>query len=105
MAESWARLPGRTWTRCRRQAASLLEVLVVIAIMGVLIGLLLPAIQKVRATTTRLQRVNQMKQIILAAHNFASRHDGCLPSASPAPPDFTSLFFADLFPYIEQSNL
>ena len=95
--------------RNRRQGFTLIELLVVIAIIAVLIGLLLPAIQKVREAASRIQCVNNLKQLGLG---FQAYHDTYLTfpyernlmSYGPGPTVSMSIFVSVL-PYIEQQNL
>ena len=89
----------------RRSAGfSLIELLVVIAITGIMIGLLLPAVQKVREAAARAQCMNNEKQISLAIHNYATSHDGNFPPAVDCPVSTVSIFFI-ILPYLEQGNI
>ena len=91
----------------KRSAFTLVELLVVIAIIGILIGMLLPAVQSVREAARRTQCLNNCKQIGLAALNFesANMHYPALSFPVPGVEITCNSVWLELMPYIEQENL
>jgi prepilin-type N-terminal cleavage/methylation domain-containing protein len=97
---------------------TLIELLVVMAIIAILIGLLLPAVQKVRETAANMESRNNLKQIGLAVIHLAGQYNGSMPPAagyfpdvanlniagSPATGNYGTLYY-HLLPFLEQDNL
>ncbi|HXG12301.1 MAG TPA: DUF1559 domain-containing protein [Gemmataceae bacterium] len=109
----------RLFARCR-SGFTLIELLVVIAIIGVLIALLLPAVQKVRESANRTRCANNLKQIGLALHNYHSAHErfppgnaspvtmsdvGCFSGTSTNSPHPGAPWSVFILPYIEQTAI
>src|SRR6202043_3811044 len=86
----------------RRGGFTLIELLVVIGILAILIGLLLPAVQKVRESAARIRCQNNMKQVVLACHNYESGNNG-LPLLYSSSNQLG--WMIQILPYLEQDGL
>src|SRR5438045_1027661 len=88
-----------------RRGFTLIELLVVIAIIAILIGLLVPAVQKVREAAARTQCTNNLKQWALAGHDYASAYGGNMPPFYNSDSSGEHQVFVDLLPYVEQDAI
>jgi type II secretory pathway pseudopilin PulG len=102
---------SRTWPKekfimSRRNGMALMELLIVIGIIAVLIGLLIPAVMKIREAALRAESMNNQKQIALAIQNYVSVNENCLPSLDGNGQTFKPgpSVFAALLPFVEQEN-
>src|ERR1700731_4260119 len=87
----------------KRGAFTLIELLVVISIIGVLIALLVPAVQKVREAAARTQCTNNLKQIGLGLYNYEASFQE-FPSQAAKPPNHSG-WMVEILPYIEQASI
>lgn len=95
-------------TNSGRQGFTLIELLVVIAIIGILVGLLLPAVQSVRDAARRTDSSNRIRQITLAAHGYESAakiYPTSITTITGDPKFIRGSIFLTILPYLEQQNV
>ncbi len=89
----------------KRLAVTIVELLVVLGVTGVLISLVLPAVQSVRASASRAACQNNLKQIALALHAYHDQQGGLPPQTGPGSPNTSLRWLGFLLPYVEQEAL
>jgi type II secretory pathway pseudopilin PulG len=93
---------GNIMTKRNRHAFTLFQLLILLAILAVLLGLLLPAVQKVREAAARSQSFNNLKQIAIAVQNYADTYQGILP---PGINDNNFSTACYILPFLERQNV
>jgi type II secretory pathway pseudopilin PulG len=91
--------------RSRRSGFTLIDIIVVVGVLLILLALLIPAVQRVREAAARTQSMNNLKQMGLAMHNFASVYNGTLPPGVGEFGKKTGTFHYQILPFIEQQAL
>jgi prepilin-type N-terminal cleavage/methylation domain-containing protein/prepilin-type processing-associated H-X9-DG protein len=95
----------RSLTLPARRGFTLIELLVVIAIIGILVGLLLPAVQKVREAASKAKCSNNLKQIGLGLHMYCNDHGGKFPRSTHSTLQFQNTWIFTLAPYLENVDV